>query len=255
MKKISASLAFVLTLNLNINGQDVINPYVSTQTAYPFLYFNNQFQPIQLGNWIGVNNYTFDWGLTHNGPGGFLGEYEINMGNHFWWSEFVSPYPNDYSLSYQYELVSFPFSVPCAFMEFGCDYNHPSNQGFPQTDRKLYMPNQNSYNPSINAWEYLPYPSKLYRQTPFDAFAQGQYSSGFNGGGSYANSLVTGAFPNANGLAGTTLLTERKGIPHSVIKHTVNLHCGSTPTQNNIITSFSFYYDNTRGGMRYYPFI
>ena len=46
-------------------------------------------------------------------------------------------------------------------------------------------------------------------------------------------------------------------MPHTVIKHTVYVHCGvltSIAPYPPILYSFSWIYDNTRGRMRYYPF-
>jgi hypothetical protein len=47
----------------------------------------------------------------------------------------------------------------------------------------------------------------------------------------------------------------RSILPHSVLKHTINIHCYQPKTLLNKVTSFSWYTDNTRGRMRFYPFI
>lgn len=48
-----------------------------------------------------------------------------------------------------------------------------------------------------------------------------------------------------------------KIMPHTAIKHTVYVHCGPLTNSSpypDILYSFSWIYDNTRGRMRYYPF-
>jgi hypothetical protein len=48
-------------------------------------------------------------------------------------------------------------------------------------------------------------------------------------------------------------LGDRYILPHTVLKHTVRLHCG-TDINDPVISSFTFYYDLTRGRLRWYPF-
>ena len=53
-----------------------------------------------------------------------------------------------------------------------------------------------------------------------------------------------------------TIIPLDRYLPHTIIKHTIYAHCGYTlvPPYGPIISSVTWYYDNTRGTMNKYPF-
>ncbi len=71
-----------------------------------------------------------------------------------------------------------------------------------------------------------------------------------NPNGIISNTLVSAGFRSINGI-----IDSRYVLPHSTIKIVINFHCGPDINNDPIIKSFIYYYDNTRGRMRYYPFI
>jgi hypothetical protein len=63
--------------------------------------------------------------------------------------------------------------------------------------------------------------------------------------------LISTAFV---GQAASSPILNRTQLPHTILKHTYNLHCGSSPLTSQIAASVICYVDNTRGRMNYYPF-
>jgi hypothetical protein len=203
-------------------AQDILDPYKDY----------SQFNPYPV---YPFSNFSSGAVFTHysdNITPGYIGEYEIDISirgvDNFYgqsrahaWHEF---YPN-LMKSYSIELVSFPFTLPCN-VTTSCQTG---------TTRELYMPNA-PYDQANNSWDYLA------RLTPF-------LQSANNPNGNVHQTLVSNAY-------NVILIAPNPGrtiLPHSVLKHTVNIHCGPT-LNNDIVSSFSWYSDNTRGRMRDYPF-
>ena len=217
--KILITLLFI-AFPFNNFAQDVLNPYKDYSQSphypdWPLININSGFQ---------YSHYS-----THSNPG-FIGEYEIDIGTipNIWNSNF-----SVLAKSYKIEAVSFPFTMPCTFQNPGC------NDG--SSIRNLFMPDE-PYNGITSTWGFLSRemlepgifdnPQTLYTPTHQD--------------------LATVAF---SGLVSTPLPIGRYYFPHTILKHTITIHCGSDEKNNDPVTSISWYYDNTRGRMRYYPFI
>ncbi len=244
--KIIPSLIFCFSSCL-IFSQDVVNPYQIN--AGIFATPNPNPYSMSQSPW----NFTYDLifpdvtNIRSTTADYYKGEYEICIRKHFWWDLFNLGVTTQYSLSYKYEIVSYPFTVDCAFIN-GC-------AAPVTTTRELRMPNPSYTYSSINNntesfWNYTGSNNNLFNIMTTDVFENG-YSGGPLAGASthMANSLVSGMF-----VQSATFSQSRRVWPHTVIKHTVNLHCGGTPTSSNILDAFSWYYDNTRGQMRWYPF-
>ncbi len=248
-------------------AQDIVNPYKDySQIPYPSTFQGgnttlnfNFLHPMVFGN---IASYKSPNNLY------YLGEYELCVRKHFWWDllGFANqPFPTNVSVSYQYEIVSFPFTMNCAFT------NSINNQGSPgcnylsTTERLLYLPDPTTTQ-HVNSgledyWIYhvnnYTWSNKLYNKTSLGQIGESGYSSGnLTGGSNYiANTLVSAAFKAISGIGNSNGSEDRKAIPHTIIKHTLNLHNGGNASPSNIVLSYSFYYDNTRGRMRYYPFV
>lgn len=144
MKKVLFILTSVLLIATKVTfAQDVISPYtVIEYTDHPEDVIPGVPSPPFWGNTTFPFEVDFVYNNTqHTGPY-YVNEYEINMENHFWWDQYVAPMPSIFSLSYQYELVSFPFTMNCSFEVDGCCGKIPLNE------RKMYMPDPtvSSYN-------------------------------------------------------------------------------------------------------------
>lgn len=159
-----------------------------------------------------------------------------------------------FSISYHFETVSFPFIVECSFSGTGdctqatpCS-THTRNLQLPQEDAShfTYIPNDHCFQ-----YQYLVNNSatdKFYLKTP-EYNVLGPFSSGNMGPPPHnAHTLASAGFIRTTGLG-----FSRNVIPHSIIKPVIKIHCGEDETYP-VISEISFYYDNTRGRMRYYPF-
>jgi len=146
---------------------------------------------------------------------------------------------NQIALSYSLEVVSFPF-IPTGFFTTG-DAN--------TSGRNLIIPSQNSYDENNVAcgrgsvtgsgWNQI-----LYNKTSNIPFLK---PNGFFNEitlASYSYTQTTGASCQTNELS----------IPNTVIKITINFHDGPT-IASPILYSIPYFIDNTRGRLRYYPFI
>lgn len=227
-------LALILFFHVTISySQDVFDLYKSRHSdPPPFLSNQNIIYPFEYTTSLDECNY-------------YDGEYEIVLDKLFWISNLFS---SPICISFQYELVSFPFVIDCAFTG-GCGYNcSPSIPLNYSDERKLSMPEFPGVYSSIDkAWIYPQYGGFtpiLYIQTPLRKFF-GQASSDGNNPG---HVLASRAFSS-----NTLWYDSRANLPHSILKVNLNLHCGSDIT-GTIINSLSFVYDNTRGRMRFYPF-
>lgn len=247
MKRRTVVSCFIM-LNVYVAySQDIINAYKSIdyigQTNYP----NAPGMPAYFtGDQI---NYTFPIlnNLSHN----YNGEYVIQIGNlpYFGANTFAADYDvNDFLVTYTIEVVSFPFSLDCAFQ---------SSQGCVTSvtgiSRILTMPPLSSYDPLTLSWSYdggtLPciglvcnLKNKIDRET-FNA-------SGFSErlGPPASQALISAFF-----MSDIPTTNQRDLLPHTILKHTINFHCGLT-INDPIISSITWIYDNTRGAMKTYPF-
>lgn len=146
------------------------------------------------------------------------GEYQVEIGEFIWGN--TSAF-NIYYTSISIETVSFAFTPhdECAFTQSGCVSTNP--------ERILTMP-ITLYDPITKTWGNL------------NQFAPKPPST--------SNTLTTNGFVRASALGNLAAL-----LPHTILKHTINLRCGNS-VSDPIVTSIAFLYDNTRGRMRYYPF-
>jgi hypothetical protein len=177
--------------------------------------------------------YADHWGDLLVGSTMFYdGEYMINVSDWFWYGS----YPSD-RISYQIEVVSFPFVPDC--FSFGsstssCMDGSTDRDFVTLADSELGQINHASgvgYGWQDNGWA-------IYRESDPDGFLGGGYSQ--------PNGLVSNFY-----CAGVPSSTNRKLFPHTVLKHTLNLH---DEAGEEIIDSISWLYDLTRGRMRNYPF-
>ncbi len=228
MKNYFGNLLFFLFLSNYAFSQNVINPY---QTISPLNIANNL--TIYPPSWYDFNftQIPYSWG-NRSTISGYAGEYEINLKLHPW-NEYLNIGPGyGLYLTYGMEAVSFPFMPECTFNATGC------SALIGTSTRDLVMP-ADAYNSDPNnpqGWgllsNILPFPRR------FNNNIQALASEAF------AQVLIV-----SNNYA--------KVLPHTVIKHTVYVHCqplSTSPPTAPVIYSFSWLYDNTRGRMRYYPF-
>lgn len=233
-------ITFILLFNSICNSQDIINSYIDYEG-----------QPI---NNLTINNYS-----SNSSSGSYNGEYEILLDQFPWGNQgfiegsLTNPALNldNFALSYQIEIVSFPFAIDCAFasdlnLSGGC-------RGM--INRVFTLPEDAYYNIQDFVWNY-PDPisgpnnsisNKLYNKTPMKPFQRSLVHTISDP--SFNNSLVSLAFGAVSGAS-----IPHTVLPHSIFKHTINIHCGIDINLSPIISSFSFYVDLTRGRMREYPF-
>lgn len=214
-------------------SQDLIDPYkdysgmsILTDIKYPPPYGYNAANP---------NNFSFypefrsPYACTQ-----YIGEYMIFLNEHLWnKSSAFSQLAKTYSI----EAVSFPFTVPC--------WDQPSSCAYPiygsNSERILMMPDD-LFDITTAKW------GNLHNKYSSQFILSPQTNSFFI---SDAGMLVTRQFVLDNNHP---IISFNGGMyPHTVLKHTIYLHCTSSYS-SDVIASFSFYFDNTRGRMRYYPF-
>lgn len=216
MKKINysrsklVSIMFCLTGIFNIDkasGQDVVNVYKQTPLSITELFLDNTASSYQ-HNFIFNSNYYRDYNnhQTFNSVN-YTGEYEICLLLHPWYYLFLDPVlrvpvnhpPVIFAISYNYEVVSYPFQIDCPFSSGLCIESGPCSTHV----RNLYMPieglNNFTYNSFDNSYTYYSppgslYPPKLYLKTPiYDFFSI--FSSGNLGQFPHpAQSLISGGF-------------------------------------------------------------
>ena len=221
MKKIIITCLLVAS-SLNSQCQNVFDPYINN-SQLP----NSAFEIIDINSW----SIGYKW-WDRSTPGdiltGYSGEYEILMDRTPWYSV-LNLHLGNVHVSLDFEIVSFPFMPECAFFTQGC------SGLLGTTTRNLIIPHD-IYDPVEFRWGdlynkfHVPYLNNSFDQT-----------------------LVSKAFINDSPYFSNST---KKLLPHTVIKHTINIHCGAKVTSTPyppIIYSFSWIYDNTRGRMRYYP--
>ncbi len=150
----------------------------------------------------------------------YYGEYQIftNLLN---WN---LPPLHNFARSIKLEVVSYPMTNHCWYELGGCTID---NQGTNAQHNFRHMDITND--PLIGEnWGLL---YRTYEGIPDDycVLMSQRYAS--------AGSISAG----------------RKPLPHTIIKHTLNLHCGLS-TFDDIISSLSWVSDHSRGRMRTYPF-
>ena len=228
MKTIKLLLIIVLTsYSIIIIAQDVMNPYINLTNID--LNFSPNEVTIFPPSWASQSPPYYTWankGLVS----GYSGEYEINLAWHPWNTYFSQGIGFGLHISYGMEIVSFPFTPDCVFSPLGCSGLASS------TERNLYMPSD-PYDSNTDSWGGLS--NKFYQPRLQNTTDQ---------------TLASQAFGESVPLF---YGQNDKILPHTVIKHTVYVHCGPltySPPYPDIEYSFSWTYDNTRGRMRYYPF-
>jgi hypothetical protein len=224
MKKLAHTILFLVVI-LTTQGQDLINPYSLSSSV--------QLEDFQspIGGFLPTSDFLFTpYARNILQSGGYTGEYMIILDEHPW---YINPVFRNLAKTFTVEVVSFPFTIPC--------WDQPTNCAVPLygnlNERILMMPDD-FYNPVTSKWNHL--------NRKFDGVFQ-------NTGNKISESglLITKQF-----IMGTTqpIYTFIGGFyPHTILKHTIYLHCTSSTT-SQIIDSLTFYYDNTRGRMRWYPF-
>lgn len=224
-------LKFIMILFLQLSlvvetySQNVINPYQNIiGTSIPISDWDAYLQ-----SWS--NTYNPFPSIGHAPP--FSGEYQILLDNNFPWMQFINN--GSITVTYQMEVVSFPFTVPCATTASGCSYN-PVN---PPIQRDLFLPTD-PYDPNNRQWGQIS--NMLPDFLPLD----------WSNVGSNRQTLISDAFVNNHPYISTT---NAKLLPHTIIKHTINAYCSGTLSPfSTLLSTVSWYYDNTRGRMRNYPF-
>jgi hypothetical protein len=232
---------------VSASAQDFINPYANYHN-----YFNFETNSIYPDYENITSSAYYHWTSMKTdfpgnvGQGYYWGEFEISLQDFFWAKEYPN-FGNSFKASYTYETVSFPFTLDCAF-NLGCAGSFTGNYN----TRHLQLPDNSQFYIDISTnseyWLYnpptTPQYDKLYRLTPLQGFGSTPH---FYSDQTSVNSLVSACFKGGPIM--------RRAIPHSVIKVTLNLHCGINIFNDPIISKVSFLYDNTRGQMRFYPFI
>jgi Secretion system C-terminal sorting domain len=221
MNRLLIILSFLFNLNYCF-CQDILIPYLYGQNIP-----------------TGTLNPTLNGGASYSWArlsmlSAYDGEYEIVLRNDFLFWESLIGLQDGYSikLSYDMEILSFPFAPNCYLSPNGCAGS---------IGRDFYLPDQNNYNNVDNNWD-----GALYRLKPNTALDNG-----------ISQSLVSISF--VNDYSAISYLNNRYYLPHTVIKHSIYVHCedgssGSAPPTTNPIYSISWIYDNTRGSMNSYPF-
>ncbi len=207
--------------NTKSESQDIIVPYFNSPTlqfSNLETFVNSYSNPVQFYR---SNTFT-----------GYNGEYEINLltPDFFWADHYLGPTLETYLLSYDMEVVSFPFLPDCYLYSNGCEG---------AIDRNLVMPpSSQAYFPLTDTWG-----AAIFRKKPLTKLINTESQS-------LASIAYKDNFP-------FDVFTNRYYLPHSIIKHTIYVHCENnnvtTPTSNPIF-SVSWIYDNTRGRMKEYPF-
>jgi len=147
----------------------------------------------------------------------------------FWNQYAMQGFGHGLAVSYDIEVVSFPFVPDCMTDAIGCGTNNP-NLG-----RNLNMPTT-QYTTATASWGFV---KRQISPTKF-----GTIGSSLS---SFVYAIDIPLFSNP----------VRNMFPHTILKHTINIHCELNSIGNPItppIYKFSWLHDNTRGRMKYYPF-
>lgn len=228
MKKVFTSL-LLLHCHVTSHSQHILNPYedfTNQAISVPFPKVENQ------ANQLVYNSYLPGFG------NGYTGEYMIAIREHPF-----SPFYNN-ALTYKIETVSFPFTLNC--------FNDPGNCAYPvlpEFERNMTMPDE-PYDAVRKVWGG----STNLKEVLFNVRENGEIELGAG----YAGARWSGSDGIPDGLVSLSFYSSTPNFqdylhPHTVLKHTVYLHCSSSYT-SPVIDSIVWIYDNTRGRMRNYPF-
>ncbi|HRH64880.1 MAG TPA: T9SS type A sorting domain-containing protein [Bacteroidia bacterium] len=173
----------------------------------------------------------------------YNGEYQFYLSCTPWhdfniiWAGWPSYNTHDFLYTYKTELLSFPFTNDCAFQN-GCADN--------TNIRNLSVPLNSQYSNADKVWNY---PNSIGQQNLINISQKKSFFfDNHNVPLSEPAAIVSSSFVR-NG----TISIDRDVYPHSILKHTVEIHCDQD-IQDPILTSFSFIVDLSRGMMREYPF-
>ena len=226
--KLNLIITLFLIYNIEYSfSQEIFNPYVnSVRNSDDITITDVNLQAVGAIYYPAPNEVSW---FNRDNVAAYYGEYEIDLTRHPWQDYDLSSF-TPLNWSYSMETVSFPFYPECSFLPSGCSALMNTNT------RPLGIPD-----PSL---------------MPFQNDAWGSLTNKFyhDGASGHDQALASIRF-----LHSTPWLAAAGGVllPHTVIKHTVYLHCESPSASNPnpaVITSFSWIYDNTRGRMKYYPF-
>lgn len=169
------------------------------------------------------------------------GEYVLFYNNHPWqlWNT------GQYAKSYSIEVVSFPF-IPDEFTS-------TSNT------RNLTIPNPLTFN-GIDSWvgaiSGLTLP--IYKMHSNQSFLSDPISNYYSTESINSIHVQSSEFPSSLISVGfesqSFQIVDRIIYPHSILKHTIYIHCGPN-LSDPIIDKLEFIIDHTRGTMRKYPFV
>ncbi|MBK7886605.1 MAG: T9SS type A sorting domain-containing protein [Bacteroidetes bacterium] len=218
------SIVILMQLSfLNVTAQDLINQYANLPSPV-----SSDFE-INLSSTS--NTQLLKWYRPFSNPfPSYDGEYNIlTIDDWLFWENYIQAPGYGIAVSYQIEVVSFPFLPDCIKNTSGCGANNP-NPG-----RNFILPSD-PYDPNTDSWDYVR------RYIP---------PTKFNVKGS---SLASFAYAVDNPVLSTPV---RNYFPHTILKHTLNIHCETNSTSDPItppIFKFSWLHDNTRGRMKSYPF-
>lgn len=164
-KRLLISFISIFGFAINSIAQDIINPYL--------LYNQGGAQNLLYPEDFSGGNPSANYGFTRPmvfadvasyrsaQTQSYKGEYEICVRRLFWWQllgfSTIAPSSN-FCFSYQYELVSFPFTINCAFND--PYYTQINLDCIPnsQTLRELYLPDPSVSllvdNSNDSYWDY-----------------------------------------------------------------------------------------------------
>ncbi|MBI4932224.1 MAG: T9SS type A sorting domain-containing protein [Bacteroidetes bacterium] len=147
--------------------------------------------------------------------------------------------PNQFALSYRIEVLSFPFTPDIQL----------------NNARVFNVLSDAAYNPLTNSWNInftLPLFGNVFRSYEGTLAASSNNAFRIN----ESSTLVSAAFSSSNAISGNWPGTTNRIIyPHTILKHTIYVHCGSDWQNDPIIDELSFVIDHTRGKMKEYPFV
>ncbi len=244
MKQVAFILILIFYTNTSLFSQALVDPYklyydpINVTTPMPSPSYgvmrNNQSIPV-----YNSSNQDFYFGST-----AFDGEYMIILkpgwtpsGNWVDALDYWHYVLKKHAISYEIELVSFPFCMPDCWESTGCAGT---------TDRKLKMPIASYSNNKWGLLNRIRENGNLYPNDPNPLYVKEMKS------GAELNdnpeTLVSAQF-----LSNSSAGTSRNYLPHSILTHRLFIHCTLSLT-SDIIDTISWTYDLTRGRMRYYPF-
>jgi hypothetical protein len=196
-----------------------------------------------------INQYDFDEVIGQVLPSTipyFDGEYQILI-DHMYWNDENINFPSAINfISYDFECVSFPFVPSCYTNNLGSNcLGAPERSFYVLSDGII---NENLIGPNdVTGEGWAGSEGKIFRRINPTSFSQ------------HWNLLKQRYF-----MSGITSLVSRSyngetddlrvQLPHSVLRITLNVHMGDD-INDDIAVKISWLHDNTRGRMKFYPFI